>query len=280
MGPMTILAWHRHGTAPAQGPINALPLVLLPAFPFDASMWHDVVSELDDVPVLTVDAPGFGASPLPVGEPSLSAYAQAVVADLAELGVVRAVVAGLSMGGYVALAIAAERPAVLAGLALLDTKAEADGDQARANRLAMAAEAEGAAGNTVVLGLLEAGLSPITLVNRPAVVATVREALRQAPVAGIAWAQRAMAARPDRLAALEMISAPALVLRGAHDAMTGAEAARHLAGHLAHVDLVEIPEAGHFTHAEAPAAVAGALHALYLRAGRQPTPTPSRVPMP
>lgn len=268
MGPMTILAWHRHGTLPMEGPLEALPLVLLHAFPFDATMWNDVVGELDDLPVLTVDAPGFGASPLLPGEPSLDAYAEAIVADLAELGVGRAVVAGLSMGGYVALAIAARWPALLIGLGLLDTKAEADSESARANRSAMAVEAEGAAGNTVVLGLLEAGLSPITLADRPAVVATVRAALEQAPVDGIAWAQRAMAARPDRLATLEMISAPALVLRGAHDAMTGAEAARHLAGHLAHVDLVEIPEAGHLTHAEAPAAVAGALHALYLRSVR------------
>lgn len=266
---MTTLAWHRHGTAPAEGPIDLLPLVLLHAFPFDASMWHDVVGELDDVPVLTVDAPGFGGSPALPGDPSLSAYAETVVADLAELGVDRAVFAGISMGGYTALAIAAERPAVIAGLGLLDTKAEADSEQARANRLAMAAAAEGPAGSSVVLGLLEAGLSPITLANRPEVVEAVREGLEQAPAAGVAWAQRAMAARPDRLAVLGMISAPALVLRGEHDAMTGAEEARHLAGHLARVELVEIPEAGHFTPAEAPAAVAGALHALYLQAARE-----------
>ncbi|WOP19145.1 alpha/beta fold hydrolase [Raineyella sp. LH-20] len=265
---MTILAWHRHGTVPAEGPIEALPLVLLPAFPFDASMWHDVADELDDLPVLTVDAPGFGASPALSGEPSLATYAHAVVADLAELGVQRAVFAGLSMGGYTALAIAAESPASVAGLGLLDTKAEADTDQARANRLTMAEAAEGEAGNTVALGLLETALSPITLAHRPAVVEAVRAGLEQAPAAGIAWAQRAMAARPDRRSALGMISAPALVLRGEYDTMTGAEAARHLAGSLAHVELVEIPEAGHFTHVEAPAAVAGALHALYLRAVR------------
>ncbi|WP_194793251.1 alpha/beta fold hydrolase [Raineyella fluvialis] len=265
---MTKLAWQRHGTTAAEGSIDALPLVLLHAFPFDSSMWHDVVAELDDLPVLTVDAPGFGASPLLPGEPSLDAYAEAVVSDLAELGVDRAVIAGLSMGGYAALAIAAARPAVIAGLGLLDTKAEADSEQAMANRLAMASQAEGEEGSAVVLGLVQAGLSPVTLAHRPQVVEAVRQALENAPREGIAWAQRAMAARPDRLRTLEMISAPALVLRGQHDGMTGAVEARHLAGHLAHVDLVEVPEAGHFAHVEAPAAVAGALHALYLRSIR------------
>lgn len=265
---MTLLAWHRHGTAPAEGTLTEVPLVLLHAFPFDSTMWGAVVHELDDIPVLTVDAPGFGGSAALDGDPSLARYADAVVADLAGQGVHRAVMAGLSMGGYTLLEIAAHRPEVLAGLALLDTKATADGAEARSARLTAAEEAEGERGNAVVAGLVDKGLSPITLANRPQVVEQVRAALAQAPAAAIAWAQRAMAARPDRLDVLGMISAPAIVLRGEHDALSTEGDARQMAGRLAHVELLEIPEAGHFTHAEAPRAVAGALHALYLRAVR------------
>ncbi|SDB80824.1 Pimeloyl-ACP methyl ester carboxylesterase [Raineyella antarctica] len=266
---MTLLAWHRHGTVPAEGSLAEVPLVLLHAFPFDATMWHDVVAELDDIPVLTVDAPGFGDSAPLQGEPSLVPYADAIVADLAELGVHRAVVAGLSMGGYTLLEIASRRPEVLAGLALLDTKATADDDDARAARLAAADEAEGEGGNEVVSGLLLKALSPITLANRPQVVDQVREDLGRAPAAGIAWAQRAMAARPDHLEALGLISAPAIVLRGEHDTMGTAADARQMASRLADVEMIEIPEAGHFSHVETPAAVAQAVHALYLRAVRR-----------
>lgn len=265
---MTSLAWHRHGTAPAQGTVAEVPLVLLHAFPFDSTMWHDVVRELDDIPVLTVDAPGFGGSRAHEGEPSLATYADAVVADLAELGVQRAVVAGLSMGGYALLEIAARRPEMLAGLALVDTKATADTPAARQARLDAAEGALGGQGSAVVAGLADKGLSPITRANRPQVVEQVQAALAAAPPAGIAWAQRAMAARPDRLDVLGLISAPAVVISGEHDTMSTAEDARQMAGHLAHVELVQIPEAGHFTHVEAPAAVAGALHALYLQATR------------
>lgn len=248
--------------------MEEIPLVLLHAFPFDATMWDDVVGELDDIPVLTVDAPGFGGSPASEGEPSLGTYADAVIADLAEQGVHRAVMAGVSMGGYVLLEIAARRPEILAGLALVDTKASADTPEAREARLAAAAGAEGDQGSAVVAGLVDKALSPITRANRPQVVEQVRTALAAAPATGIAWAQRAMAARPTRLDVLEMISAPAIVVRGEHDMMSTAEDARQMAGRLAHVDVVEIPEAGHFAPAEAPVAVAGALHALYLRAVR------------
>lgn len=265
---MTLLAWHRHGIVPAEGPLTEIPLVLLHAFPFDATMWHDVVRELDDIPVLTVDAPGFGASPSLEGEPSLGAYADAVISDLAELGVHRAVVAGLSMGGYALLEIAARRPEILAGLALVDTKATADAPEARQARLTAAEGAEGDQGNAVVAGLVDKALSPITLANRPHVVEQVRAALAAAPASAIAWAQRAMAARPDHLQALDLISAPAVVVRGEHDAMSTANDARQMAGHLAHVDLVEFPEAGHFSHLEAPVSLAGSLHALYLQAVR------------
>ncbi len=265
---MTLLAWHRHGTTPADGAVDELPLVLLHAFPFDATMWHEVVAELDDIPVLTVDAPGFGDSGMLEGEPSLGTLAEAIIADLEERGIRRAVVAGLSMGGYTLLEIAGRRPELLAGLALLDTKATADDDEVRAARLAAADEAEGERGNEVVAGLLAKGLSPVTLTNRPEVVERVREALAKAPAAGIARAQRAMAARTDHLATLGMISAPAVVLRGEHDSLSSAADSSQMAGRLADVDLLEVPEAGHFTHIEAPSAVAQALHALYLRAVR------------
>ena len=53
------LALHRHG--PAEG----LPLVLLHAFPVDSRMWDGVIAHLVDLPVITLDAPGFGDSPPP-----------------------------------------------------------------------------------------------------------------------------------------------------------------------------------------------------------------------
>ncbi|MEE6273365.1 alpha/beta hydrolase [Georgenia sp. MJ206] len=260
----------------AHGPVDGLPLVLLHAFPLDARMWDDVVALLaGDVRVLTLDAPGFGASPGPgavadalgrPAEPSLETYADAVAATLRGAGIERAVVAGLSMGGYTLLALAERHRGLLAAVGLLDTRADADGDEARGNRLAMAKAAR-TEGSVAVAGMLERLLGASTLAGRDQVVARVRGWLAEAPPAGIAWAQRAMAARPDRFTALEDLEVPGLVLRGAEDPVSPQDANEAMTRRLdAGAELVVVPRAGHLSAVEDPAAVADALRRLHAQA--------------
>ncbi|MBL7776632.1 MAG: alpha/beta fold hydrolase, partial [Saprospiraceae bacterium] len=85
------------------------PLVLLHGFCEDASMWAPVLPYLSGLPVLRIDLPGFGASDLAI-VPGIEGYAAAVCAVLNELNLPRCVLFGHSMGGYTALAIAAQHP--------------------------------------------------------------------------------------------------------------------------------------------------------------------------
>lgn len=256
-----------------------VPLVLLHGFPFDSGMWEDVVEELIDlgVPTIALDAPGFGQSEVPEGEPSLDLAADAVIATLDELGVSRAVLAGLSMGGYIALATAARYGSRLAGLALLDTKASADNDEARANRLRVADAALGEAGAEAVAPMLTTLLGETALENEPDVVEEHRQWLAAAPPAGIAWAMRAMAARPARFEVLEDLSVPGLVIRGSEDVISSqaeAEAMiRAIAANDGDAELVLIPNAGHMSATEDPLAVAEALAAFWRRCTGAPEPT-------
>ncbi|MPV49934.1 alpha/beta fold hydrolase [Pseudactinotalea sp. HY160] len=258
------LALRRHG------PAGGLPLVLLHAFPLDSRIWDDALPHLRSVPVVTLDAPGFGGSaPLP-GEPSLEAYADAVHSTLTGAGIGRAVVAGLSMGGYTALALAERHPGLLAGIGLLDTKAEADSEQARAGRLAVAGRAE-EVGAEAVLGMVETLLAPATRARRPEITDRVRGRLAEAPGPAIAWAQRAMAARPGRLGVLERVTGPGLVLRGEFDAAIPPAALESMAAALGRgpgpgAEPVTVPGAGHLSCLEAPAEVAAALLRLHGRA--------------
>ena len=108
---------------------DGLPLVLLHGFPFDAALWDAQVVGLGDVArVLAPDLPGFGASPPLPGPPEearIDDYARAILGWLDGLGVGSFTLAGHSMGGYVALALARLAPLRLAGLILVASRAGA-----------------------------------------------------------------------------------------------------------------------------------------------------------
>lgn len=247
--------------------MSATPLLLLHGFPLDSRMWDDVSDLLadDGVANLRLDAPGFGIAPVIDAEPSLDLVADGIVASLDALGIDRVVLAGLSMGGYIALAVVARHASRVAGLALLDTKASADTEAARVNRLRIASLADDGdtSAREAVGPMISTLLGASTLRTRPDVVARHRDWLTEAPAAGVAWCQRAMAARPARLEVLEDLSVPGLVLRGAEDELCTQDDAetmvRAMAEHDGDAELVVVPGAGHMSATEAPEAVAGTL---------------------
>lgn len=242
------------------------PVVLLHAFPMDSSLWAAQRQSLAQAGhrVITPDLPGFGGSALAPEPPSLDVMADAVVGLLDELGIERAVVGGLSMGGYVTMALLRRHPQRLAAIALADTKAGADTPDAAANREAVASAVE-AAGTAA--GIADAMLANLlgatTRESRPVVVATVRRWIGAQPAAGVAWAQRAMAARPDSLSDIAGFGGPVLVLYGAEDTISPASDAAAMADAArsggSATTVVEIPAAGHLTAVEDPDAVAHAL---------------------
>src|SRR6266511_2140581 len=115
------------------------PVVLLHAFPLDSRMWLPQVEALGGYQAIVPDLRGFGAArEAAVEVTSMDLLADDIAELLDERELERAVLCGLSMGGYVALAFARRHPERLGGLVLCDTRAGADSDDARAARLAMA----------------------------------------------------------------------------------------------------------------------------------------------
>ncbi len=240
------------------------PLVLLHAFPLHAAMYDRLHRELA-ADVITPDLPGFGSAAMPSGTPSLAAYAEAVLAEMDAAGLHRVILGGTSMGGYVAMELLRLSPQRVAGLALLDTKAAADPPAARANRERIAAAAE-SAGLAVVHADVEPALvGESTKRDRADVVAEVHAMVAAANPMAVAWAQRAMAARPDSLADLAGFNGPALVLRGDEDALAAEADALAMSDALADVERVTVRGAGHLAAVETPAAVAAALTGLIAR---------------
>ena len=248
-------------------------LVLLHAFPLDHRMWLPVADRLarDGVHVVMPDAPGLGGSALPPGPdephpdvPDLATAADRVAALLDHLDLSGAVLAGVSMGGYTALTFAARHPRRLQALALVDTKASADGDEAAANRERIAQALLGEAGVRALAPMTATLLGRTSHDVRPDVVAEVRRQLEAAPAAGAGWSQRAMAARPDRTALLRELADAglrAVVVVGEQDTLTPVAESQVMALAL-RCPMVVLPDVGHLSPLEDPDAVAGVLRLL------------------
>ncbi|WP_027946150.1 alpha/beta fold hydrolase [Amycolatopsis taiwanensis] len=237
-----------------------LPLVLLHAYPFDARMWNPLRESLTArIRLITPDQRGLGRTPLPdtVREPGLADAARDLLALLDKLQLDRVVLGGCSLGGYVAMALLRIAPERVGGLVLIDTRASADSPEAARNRLVTAerAESEG------IGGWLADSMLPNLLSDKaPAdVTRSVRDLIESQSPSGVAWALRAMAARPDSFDVLTGLDVPTLVVVGEEDSLTPPEAARAMADALPDSELVVIAGAARLTPLEAPGAVSDAI---------------------
>lgn len=265
-----------------RGEARTVPLVLLHGFPLDHRMWLDVTDLVaGDRTVLAPDLPGFGSSPTgpdvadAVGaDPSVASVdvmADGVAATLRAAGVDRAVVAGLSMGGYVAMALVERHPDLVVGLGLVDTKSTADDEAARAKRLTIAETVLAEMRVDAVLGMRTALLGATNRIVRPDLVERIEGWVRDQGPHAIAWAQRAMAARPDRTSVLAGYAGPSVVVVGDEDELAPVAAAEHMVAALTDPELVVVRRAGHMTSNESPEPVAAALTELLRRADKART---------
>jgi pimeloyl-ACP methyl ester carboxylesterase len=233
-----------------------LPLVLIHGYPLDHTMWFGVIAALGSgVRPIAPDLRGFGKSGPPQGEPSMDAMAQDVINLLGRDNIPRAVIAGMSMGGYVALAMAEMAREKVAGLALVNSQCYADTEEARKGRreLIKKVRAEGvaAASHAVIPKMF----APAT-VNNPDFQRFPIAGAEAAGVEGICWALEAMVRRPDRCHVLSEAAFPTLVLHGSEDKFIPGEKARKMAELNPATHFATIKGAGHGAVMEAPDDVA------------------------
>jgi pimeloyl-ACP methyl ester carboxylesterase len=238
---------------------NGLPVVLLHAFPLNRTMWEPQIAALfGECRCIVPDLRGFGDSPKS-GPYSMDVMADDVIALLDALQIERAVVGGLSMGGYVALNLVRRyRPRVRA-LLLADTRAPADTPEGRQKRdeLIAVARSEGAAAvaEKQITGLI--GKS--TREKQPELVDRIRGVMAGESVDGIVGALEAMKGRADSTALLATIDIPTLVVVGEEDVVTPPKEARAMHEQIRGSRLEIIPGAGHLSNIERPAAFNAAL---------------------
>ncbi|WIJ26025.1 alpha/beta fold hydrolase [Devosia sp. RR2S18] len=223
----------------------ATDLVLLPGLECDARLWRDVIIGLGDaVRPMVADL---------TQDDSITAMAARTLASAP----VRFAMAGLSMGGYVALEIMRQAPERVSHLALLDTTARPD-DEARkeVRRAGMDAVRQGK--HLLIARAKLPGLLAPQNLDTALAEEIVAMAQRTGPESYLRQ-QTAIMARIDSRPFLAEITVPTLVGVGALDTLTSPELAQEMAAAMPGSRLVEFPAAGHMATMEAPEAVVAAM---------------------
>jgi len=224
-------------------------LLLLHAFPLDASMWEPQVRALRDrVTVVAPHFPGFGGT-APGGEVmTMAAAARRAVEALDQAELDRAVVCGLSMGGYVALELWRSARDRVAGFVFANTRAGADDEAGMQRRRALAERLRSEGSQFLVdqpVPLLSA-TAPHELWGR------VNGIIAAQPSEAIAAASMGMAERPDSTPDLAGIDVPTLVVTSTGDTLIPAEATTPMADAIPDARLEVLDGPGHLSNLEGP----------------------------
>jgi 3-oxoadipate enol-lactonase len=238
---------------------HGLPVVLLHAFPLNRTMWEPQISALfGECRCIIPDLRGFGDSDT-TGPFSMERFADDVVQLLDALRIDRAVICGLSMGGYVALALIRHHRQRVRALILADTRSGADDTERAKGRRELMAVARDQGIGAVVERQLPGLIGKRTRDRQPDLVTRVRDLILAAPIAGVIGAADAMLHRPDSTDLLSTIDVPTLVIVGEEDVITPPKEARELSRGIPNSRLEIIPGAGHLSNLERPAAFNTAL---------------------
>ena len=230
------------------------PVVFIHGFPFDRTMWRHQLAGLSRWKRIALDLRGAGASSAPADGYSVARYADDVVHVLDTLGVDRAVVCGLSLGGYILFDLLRRHAGRVRAAVFCNTKATADSPEAKRGRDEMAALGEREGVDAVAERLLPQLLAPATVAAQPDVAAHVRDMIGRTPLPGLVGALRALRDRPDSTPMLGAIGVPVLAVAGEEDKIAPVDVMRAMAAAIPGAQFAVIPAAGHLAPLEQPLA--------------------------
>ncbi|UUU32510.1 alpha/beta hydrolase [Streptomyces sp. CA-210063] len=246
----TFLAYEDKGKADSS-PSLPLPLVLIHGHPFDRTMWHPQITAFaTSRRVIAPDLRGYGESPVVPGITPLSTFAEDIATLLDDLGVTDFALAGLSMGGQIAMECYRQFPHRVRALILADTFPAAETPEGKRTR------------NTMADRLLHEGMTGyadevlykmVAPYANAEVAAHVHRMMTATDPEGAAAALRGRAERPDYRDLLITVTVPTLVIVGADDEYTPVTDAEAMHAALPDSTLQVIPDAAHLPNLERPA---------------------------
>ncbi len=228
-------------------------IILAHAFPFTHEMWAPQVEMLNDRwRVVTFDVRGLGRSDPGTGEFKLDDYVDDVMRIMDELGIERAVMGGLSMGGYVSMRLCERAPERVRALVLCSTRSNADGPDALAMRQTWIEIIKHRGVRPFAEDFVKKLFSPQTYVQAPQIIEHQLAIIEAHEPIGIIGAIRALSTRTDMTAGLMKVAVPTLILYGEEDALTPVALGREIQARVAGSEFYVIPAGAHMCNLENP----------------------------
>jgi 3-oxoadipate enol-lactonase len=229
------------------------PVFLLHPFPVNHEFWLPVAEVLATrYRVVLPDLRGHGDSAVGEGPATMEKHAADIAHVMDDASVGRAPLVGVSIGGYALFEFWRKHRGRVAALGLFNTKAAADGSEARAGRLQAANEVLDRGTEPFFESMIPRVLAKTTREMRPDLADGALRMMRKMSPEDVAQVQRGMAARPDSVETLKTINVPTLLVTGDDDVTTGVNEAEVMRQHIRGSQLRVVAKAGHYAAWEQP----------------------------
>ncbi len=228
-------------------------VVLLHPFPANHEFWLPIAEALAArYRLILPDLRGHGDSGAGEGPATMEKHAADIRQVMDDAGVGRAVLVGVSIGGYALFEFWRRYRVRVSALALCNTKAPGDSAEARAARLQAANDVLERGTEPFFESMVPRLLGQTTRETRPDLVEGALRMMRKMSPEDVAQVQRGMAERPDSVATLRTINVPTLIVTGDEDILAGRNEADLLHRHIDGSELLVIAKAGHYSAWEQP----------------------------
>ena len=233
---------------------NGVPVVLIHAFPLTNKMWNVNKKPIIEsgFRLILPDLRGFGRSPNFSETNSIEAMARDIDELLSFLKIEKAIIGGLSMGGYVTFNLYRLFPQKFAGLVLCDTNSASDTGEKRKLRYELIKKIESQGSQALIENMLPNLISDFTKNTNRELVAELETMFAEIEPEAATTALHAMAEREDQTEILGKINVPTVLIFGEEDRVTNLQTAKNLHGQIKNSRFYTIKNAGHYSNMEQP----------------------------
>ncbi len=230
-----------------------IPLIFIHGFPFDKAMWQPQIDFFKkENRVIAYDIRGFGKSTFGTTQHSIDLYADDLILMMDALGIEKAIVCGLSMGGYILLNAVTRHPEKFAGIILADTQCFADTQAGKEKRFKTMEQIEAGGLFDFANGFVQNVFRKETLMDNKQLVEKIKATILSTSPTTIVAALNALAVREETCSLLNKILIPTLIICGREDMLTPIDKSAFLKENIINSSLQIIHNAAHLSNLEQP----------------------------